>query len=164
VSIVLLPGLDGTGELLEPLARALGERASIVRSLVLVAGSFSGPLAVRIAATAPPGSLGLAFLASTRRDLLLDRVDPRAELVHLGLDPSIARGEDREVANHEALLLRELEQRRLDRTDAGVRLVDARSEAGPELVDASAEMVDARTDVGARGHELVADLLQDLDG
>ena len=83
----MLPGLDGTGELLEPLAESLGERARIVRydpqaaigydaleavvrselptaPFVLVAESFSGPLAVRIAASVPTRLVGLAFLAS----------------------------------------------------------------------------------------------------
>ncbi|WP_395790983.1 alpha/beta fold hydrolase [Aquimonas sp.] len=84
-AIVVLPGLDGTGELLEPFQRALAqagnsveiisyppdrplgyaELETLVRTLlpqqpfVLMGESFSGPLAVGIAANPPPHLRGL---------------------------------------------------------------------------------------------------------
>jgi pimeloyl-[acyl-carrier protein] methyl ester esterase len=84
-TLVLLPGLDGTGKLFTELLRALDCRvASIVvpyptdvalgydeletlvraalpaqGSYVLLGESFSGPLAIRIAARPPPGLVGL---------------------------------------------------------------------------------------------------------
>jgi pimeloyl-ACP methyl ester carboxylesterase len=87
---VLLPGLDGTGDLFAPLVDALGPNVptQIVRyplshasdyatceaiargalptdrPYVVLGESFSGPIAVSIAATAPPGLRGL-ILCST---------------------------------------------------------------------------------------------------
>jgi len=74
--LVLLPGLDGTGELFAPLLQALGDRCptSVVRygaeltfdeyvesagkalpdQCVLIAESFSGPFAIALAARHPP--------------------------------------------------------------------------------------------------------------
>jgi pimeloyl-ACP methyl ester carboxylesterase len=89
-TLVLLPGLDGTGDLFAPVVNALGPsvptqivryplsdasdyatceaiaRASLPtdRSYVLLGESFSGPIAVSIAATAPP-RLGGLILCST---------------------------------------------------------------------------------------------------
>ncbi len=86
----LLPGMDGTGELLEPFAAALGaafepviwrfsaERHQSYASLEaelraqlpgdrpfgIVAESFSGPLAIRIGSRPPPGLVGLALVAT----------------------------------------------------------------------------------------------------
>ncbi len=80
MKVVALPGLDGTGMLLAPFAResgarvvsypadrelALDEYAEIAsrhvdRETVLVAESFSGPVAVRIAARQEPRALVLA--------------------------------------------------------------------------------------------------------
>ena len=97
--LVLLPGLDGTGDLFDPLVKALppGTATTIVRytapalssyaqcraavrerlprdePYVLVGESFSGPVAISIAATQPPGLYGLilvaSFVASPRRML-----------------------------------------------------------------------------------------------
>jgi pimeloyl-ACP methyl ester carboxylesterase len=89
VSIVLLPGMDGTGELFAPLLDALpAELDPIVvrypdrpasyaehegvalhamprdRPFVLLGESFSGPVAVSIAAGAPPNLRGLILCAS----------------------------------------------------------------------------------------------------
>ena len=89
VSLVLLPGLDGTGKLFGPLleelpsdiqpivvrypAEPLGYRAlkALVLDLlpsdkpfVLLAESFSGPVAVLTAAEKPPGLLGLVLCGS----------------------------------------------------------------------------------------------------
>jgi pimeloyl-ACP methyl ester carboxylesterase len=87
---VLLPGLDGTGRLFAPLLAALPESVAglvvsypvdeplgydellaIVRDALpkrgpylLVAESFSGPIAVRLAAERPPGLAGLVLAAS----------------------------------------------------------------------------------------------------
>ena len=89
-SLVLLPGMDGTGRLFRPLLRALGEeiRAQVVayppdqnstyddladlvsRSLpsdepfVMLAESFSGPVAIKVAASRPPYLAGLILCAS----------------------------------------------------------------------------------------------------
>lgn len=88
--LILLPGLDGTGRLFAPLLEHLpshfeativvyppNERRSYVELTELVRGSlspnapylilaesFSGPIAVRIAATAPPNLQGLVLCAS----------------------------------------------------------------------------------------------------
>jgi pimeloyl-ACP methyl ester carboxylesterase len=88
--LVLLPGLDGTGALFKPLVDAIGSRAAttiisysspeisryadcrvvVERSLpcdepyVLVGESFSGPVAVSIAAERPAGLVGLVLAAS----------------------------------------------------------------------------------------------------
>ena len=88
--LVLLPGLDGTGDLFAPVVDALGPNVptQIVRyplshasdyptceavargalptdcPYVLLGESFSGPIAVSIAAAAPPGLRGL-ILCST---------------------------------------------------------------------------------------------------
>ena len=93
-SLVLLPGLDGTGVLFRPLLEALPQEvATIVVSypgdtalgysellpivlaglpsdapFVLVGESFSGPLAVMAAATHPPGLAGLVLCASFIRN------------------------------------------------------------------------------------------------
>jgi pimeloyl-ACP methyl ester carboxylesterase len=88
VSLVLLPGLDGTGRLfkwliaalppcIEPIVISLSAGAeyaalakSAVRSLphdrpfVLLGESFSGPLALRIAADNPPGLVAVILVAS----------------------------------------------------------------------------------------------------
>lgn len=86
---VLLPGLDGTGRLLSSIAKELGEKRSIVvaypnsghhsyddlealvrsrvptdGNFVLVAESFSGPIAVRLAAHPPKGTLGVVLAAT----------------------------------------------------------------------------------------------------
>jgi pimeloyl-[acyl-carrier protein] methyl ester esterase len=86
-SIVLLPGLDGTGELFEPFVARLPESwtAQVVRypadrdmayadyvdfvrarlptgrSWVLLGESFSGPIAISLAAERPPGLRGLVL-------------------------------------------------------------------------------------------------------
>jgi len=95
--LVLLPGLDGTGDLFDPLLAALDAdvrplviryssppltryedcRSAVVSQLpadepyVLLGESFSGPIAVSIAATRPPGLRGVilsaSFVASPRR-------------------------------------------------------------------------------------------------
>ncbi len=97
--LVLLPGLDGTGDLFEPFRRAVGAASplTVVRysspeliryvdclaaardqlpraePYVLVGESFSGPIAVSIAADNPPGLAGLvlvgSFVSSPRRAL-----------------------------------------------------------------------------------------------
>jgi pimeloyl-[acyl-carrier protein] methyl ester esterase len=89
-ALVLLPGLDGTGDFFQPLLEALGnnvctrvvrypldgayDHASCLelartrlptdRPYVLLGESFSGPVAIALAAEAPPGLVGL-ILAST---------------------------------------------------------------------------------------------------
>jgi pimeloyl-ACP methyl ester carboxylesterase len=87
--LVLLPGLDGTGELFAPFVEALGgfptqiiayppdramsypEHEAHARSrlpddcdFVLLAESFSGPVGIAIAASPPPGLKGLILCAS----------------------------------------------------------------------------------------------------
>jgi len=92
-TFVLLPGMDGTGELFDPLVAALAEVSAqstthvvrypvdrvlgydelvaLVRDdlppndpFVLVAESFSGPIGIRIAADPPPNLVGLVLVAT----------------------------------------------------------------------------------------------------
>lgn len=89
-TIVLLPGMDGTGSLFEPLIAALGTAFSVtvVRypeqqiidydgleaiargalpttgDFILLGESFSGPIAVSLAASRPPGLVGLVLSCS----------------------------------------------------------------------------------------------------
>jgi pimeloyl-ACP methyl ester carboxylesterase len=89
IALILLPGMDGTGELFAPLLEHLGPGidATVVRypdrratyaehetvarrelpkdrPFVLLGESFSGPIAVSIAANAPPNLRGLILCAS----------------------------------------------------------------------------------------------------
>lgn len=94
LTIVLLPGMDGTGTLFEPFISALGQEFSIRivrypptgalgyreleeharRSLpagsrfVILGESFSGPIAVSIAASRPAGLVGLILCATFIRN------------------------------------------------------------------------------------------------
>ena len=105
-TIILLPGLDGTGVLFEPFIEALGPeiRTLVVRysgqaartdeyaacediaraalpaeePYVLLGESFSGPIALSIAASSPPGLVGVVLVASFA-------VNPRPELAWLKL-------------------------------------------------------------------------------
>lgn len=96
VALVLLPGLDGTGCLLSDFANALGpevevivasyprdiplgytELETVARSFLptdkpffLLAESFSGPIGIAIAASAPPGLQGLVLCCSFARNPL----------------------------------------------------------------------------------------------
>ena len=106
-AVVILPGLDGTATLLEafcsrlgalgisaravayPTDRALGysELEPLVRSqlpssgrFVLLGESFSGPLAIRIAAAPPPGLAGLV-LSTTFASAPVLALSPLAPLV-----------------------------------------------------------------------------------
>jgi pimeloyl-ACP methyl ester carboxylesterase len=88
-TLVLLPGMDGTGELFQPLLEALGpsqvtavvaypatekltypELESLVRAqlpqgpFVLLGESFSGPIAISIAASNPQGLRGVVLSCS----------------------------------------------------------------------------------------------------
>jgi pimeloyl-[acyl-carrier protein] methyl ester esterase len=93
-TLILLPGLDGSGRLFAPLKSALGtgiEAHAIVypadralgyaqladfvrpqmpadRPFVLLGESFSGPLAIRIAAERPPGLAGLVLCCTFARN------------------------------------------------------------------------------------------------
>jgi pimeloyl-[acyl-carrier protein] methyl ester esterase len=89
ISYLLLPGMDGTGELFAPFVRALGEdvRAEVVRyprdqvtrraeladlaeaaapagKFVIVAESYSGAVGLSLAARAPAGLLALVLVNS----------------------------------------------------------------------------------------------------
>lgn len=92
--LILLPGLDGSGRLFAPLLAALGtgiEARAIAyppdraldyarladfvrpqlpadRPFVLLGESFSGPLAIRVAAERPPGLLGLVLCCTFLRN------------------------------------------------------------------------------------------------
>ena len=100
--LVLLPGLDGTGKNFQPLLDALppSQQTLIIRygsephdllALVaevrkqlpssdhlLIAESFSGPVAIALASQAPPGCVGLVLVATfVRFPLRLPRVLPQ---------------------------------------------------------------------------------------
>ncbi|XLZ68054.1 alpha/beta hydrolase [Massilia sp. SR12] len=86
-ALVLLPGMDGTGTLFDPLAAALGDAVELIRvcyppdqalaygeleqlarralptgrPYVLLGESFSGPIAIALAAQRPPGLVGLVL-------------------------------------------------------------------------------------------------------
>lgn len=90
ISLVLLPGMDGTGSLFKPLIDHLGNRFEVrvisypanealgyealecmVRSslprgepYILLGESFSGPIAISIAAARPPGLIGLVLCST----------------------------------------------------------------------------------------------------
>jgi pimeloyl-ACP methyl ester carboxylesterase len=94
ITLVLLPGLDGTGLLFKDFANAFGteievivasyptdtplgysELESVARSFLpqdkpffLLAESFSGPIGISIAASSPPGLLGLILCCSFARN------------------------------------------------------------------------------------------------
>jgi pimeloyl-ACP methyl ester carboxylesterase len=89
-TLVLLPGMDGTGDLFEPLLAAIGDvfptlilryptavqldyqaLAELVRQslpddrpYIILAESFSGPIAIKLGAQSPRGMLGLILCAS----------------------------------------------------------------------------------------------------
>jgi pimeloyl-ACP methyl ester carboxylesterase len=92
VELVLLPGMDGTGDLFAPLQAALGTRVSTyvlpyanqggagyeiladrlaeflpTSPFVLLGESFAGPLAILLAARRPPGLRGLVLVATFSR-------------------------------------------------------------------------------------------------
>jgi pimeloyl-ACP methyl ester carboxylesterase len=94
MKLVLLPGMDGTGILFEPLLEALPKSISPIvvtypcdvplsyvellprveaklpssEPYILLGESFSGPLALRIAASCPPGLKGVVLSASFARN------------------------------------------------------------------------------------------------
>jgi pimeloyl-[acyl-carrier protein] methyl ester esterase len=94
MKLVLLPGMDGTGILFEPLLEALPKSISPIvvtypydmplsyselltrvevklpssEPFILLGESFSGPLALRIAAACPPGLKGVVLSASFARN------------------------------------------------------------------------------------------------
>ncbi|MBX7222987.1 MAG: alpha/beta hydrolase [Blastocatellia bacterium] len=109
--LVLLPGLDGTGILFEPLVRELpaefqpkvvayagqgpnryADLLPLVRSqlppdtpFVLLGWSFSGPLALMAAAERPPGLLGVVLCASFIKNPLVGSPTWLTTFVHPGL-------------------------------------------------------------------------------
>lgn len=90
ITLVLLPGLDGTGLLLNEFAASFGPEVEVIavpypddpafgyteleefaraalpsdRPFFLLGESFSGPIAISIAASAPPGLLGMVLCCS----------------------------------------------------------------------------------------------------
>jgi pimeloyl-ACP methyl ester carboxylesterase len=96
VALVLLPGLDGTGLLFAGFVAALGSEVEVIvvsyppdiplgyselepiarsflpldRPYFLLGESFSGPIAISIAASSPPGLLGLVLCCSFARNPL----------------------------------------------------------------------------------------------
>lgn len=116
-TLILLPGMDGTGRLFGPLIEAFGERVktqvvtypkdstedypSLITRVraelpktgdyVLLGESFSGPIAIALAAESPPGLVGLVlcctFAKSPRPQLLkltpLSALLPRALLASM---------------------------------------------------------------------------------
>ncbi|MBC8026710.1 MAG: alpha/beta hydrolase [Steroidobacteraceae bacterium] len=115
IGLVLLPGMDGTGELFDPLLDALpvridttvvrypdraasyAEHEAIARAelpknqpYVLLGESFSGPVAVQIAASAPANLRGLILCASflTRPHKALEWLRPFVSFASPKLLPS----------------------------------------------------------------------------
>lgn len=96
VTLVLLPGLDGTASLFAEFAAALGPEFEVIsvaypvdvplgyseleqiaraalppdKPFVLLGESFSGPIAIAVAASAPPGLVGLVLCCSFARNPL----------------------------------------------------------------------------------------------
>lgn len=96
VTLVLLPGLDGTGLLFTDFAASLNQEVKLIvvayptdkvlnhaeletfiqsflpsnQAYFLLAESFSGPIAISIAASSPPGLLGLILCCSFARNPL----------------------------------------------------------------------------------------------
>ncbi|MCP1175644.1 alpha/beta fold hydrolase [Ralstonia chuxiongensis] len=95
VTLVLLPGMDGTGRLFQPLLAEMGEGivpkvltypeseplpyAALIPRIqaelkaidgpyVVLGESFSGPLAIEIAASCPPGMMGLILCCTFARN------------------------------------------------------------------------------------------------
>lgn len=94
MTLVLLPGMDGTGDLFAPFVEALGpaQEVQIVRypghapldysalvdlvrqalpaegPYVLLGESFSGPIAIRLAASRPPGLRGVVLCCTFARN------------------------------------------------------------------------------------------------
>jgi len=94
VTLVLLPGMDGTGDLFQPFVASIGDKflvkvvtyprseplsysdlESIVRSalpedgpFVMLGESFSGPIAISIAASRPRGLMGLVLCCTFARN------------------------------------------------------------------------------------------------
>lgn len=106
ITLVLLPGLDGTGRLFEEFAASLSSDVDVVvanyptdqpmgyaeleqvarrfipadQPFVLLGESFSGPIALAIAASSPPGLLGVILCCSFARSPLPALVPLRALL------------------------------------------------------------------------------------
>jgi len=107
VKLILMPGMDGTGELFSPLLQALGNslESSVLRyptdeplgysellarvrgelpksgPFVLLGESFSGPLALMLAAESPPGLRGVILCASFATNPIRWLPRPAAPLV-----------------------------------------------------------------------------------
>jgi len=117
---VLLPGLDGTGDLFDSFVKVCGpdapievvryttpevsryiECTAVVRRAlpvgqpyILVGESFSGPIAISIAAESPPDLLGLVLVAAVRERLReIAQVDVRHR--RASSDASVCAGEMR---------------------------------------------------------------------
>jgi len=108
VALLLLPGLDGTGLLFEEFAASLGSDVEVIvasypaerplsytelesiarryipsdKSFFLLGESFSGPIALSIAASSPPGLLGVILCCSFARNPL-PLLTPARSLVRL---------------------------------------------------------------------------------
>jgi pimeloyl-[acyl-carrier protein] methyl ester esterase len=96
VALVLLPGMDGTAVLLTEFAASFGQGVNVIsvsyptdrvlgyaeltqiareslspdEPFVLLGESFSGPIAISLAASAPPGLLGLVLCCTFARSPL----------------------------------------------------------------------------------------------
>jgi pimeloyl-ACP methyl ester carboxylesterase len=84
IAIVLLPGMDGTGEFLKPLAAQLSRsrvRKRLPHDRVVILGeSFSGPIAIEVAA-ADPRIVGLVLASSFARHPLPAQFAPLTKLL-----------------------------------------------------------------------------------
>lgn len=103
ITIVLLPGMDGTGQLFQPFVAALGSKVTVkvvsypadgslgyeeleaiarqqlptTGCFVILGESFSGPIAISLAASKPPGLVGLILCCSFAKN-------PRPAFSHMG--------------------------------------------------------------------------------
>ncbi|HTU67669.1 MAG TPA: alpha/beta hydrolase [Steroidobacteraceae bacterium] len=160
--LVLLPGMDGTGELFAPLLAALGpdvattvvrypdraatydEHVAVARAelprdrpYVLLGESFSGPVAVKLAAEAPRELRGLVLCASflTCPNLLLRALRPLTPVASPKLVPAF-------VAHHSLLgpfatpALRELHRRALAHVSSRTLTARLRAMADVDVRDA----------------------------
>jgi pimeloyl-ACP methyl ester carboxylesterase len=160
-TVVLLPGMDGTGDLFAPLVATLNPVPAVAvrypdqpldyaaheavaraalpddRPFLLLGESFSGPIAVSIAAGAPPGLRGIilccSFVSSPHPILrlirpLLGLVPPQRVPEAIAARVLMGRFGSPELRRMHALALRSVSPRALTARLVAIATVDVRSE------------------------------------